>query len=40
MKALLPPHDDGLPMGQNANYVHVEQSLLEQASFTLGDIPK
>jgi multiple sugar transport system substrate-binding protein len=30
----------GLPMGQNANYVHVWKSLLEQAGFTLGDIPK
>jgi multiple sugar transport system substrate-binding protein len=30
----------GLPMGQNANYVHVWKSLLEQAGFTLDDIPK
>jgi multiple sugar transport system substrate-binding protein len=30
----------GLPMGQNANYVHVWKSLLEQAGFTLEDIPK
>ena len=29
-----------LPMGRNTNHVHVWQSLLEQAGFTLADIPK
>jgi multiple sugar transport system substrate-binding protein len=29
-----------LPMGRSANYVHVWKSLLEQAGFTLDDIPK
>jgi multiple sugar transport system substrate-binding protein len=30
----------GLPMGQTSNYIHVWKSLLEQAGFTLDDIPK
>ncbi len=30
----------GLPMGQISNYVHVWKSLLEQAGFTLEDIPR
>jgi multiple sugar transport system substrate-binding protein len=30
----------GLPMGQNANYVHIWKSLLEQAGYTVGDIPR
>jgi multiple sugar transport system substrate-binding protein len=30
----------GVPMGQERNYVHVWKSLLEQAGFTLADIPK
>jgi multiple sugar transport system substrate-binding protein len=30
----------GLPMGQISNYIHVWKSLLEQAGFTLEDIPK
>jgi multiple sugar transport system substrate-binding protein len=29
-----------LPMGRNTNYVHVWQSLLERAGFTLADIPQ
>jgi multiple sugar transport system substrate-binding protein len=29
-----------LPMGRNSNYVHVWKSLLEQAGFTLADIPE
>jgi multiple sugar transport system substrate-binding protein len=29
-----------LPMGRNTNHVHVWQSLLERAGFTLADIPK
>jgi multiple sugar transport system substrate-binding protein len=29
-----------LPMGRTSNYVHVWNSLLEQAGFTLADIPK
>jgi multiple sugar transport system substrate-binding protein len=30
----------GLPMGQNSNHIHVWTSLLEQAGFTLEDLPK
>jgi multiple sugar transport system substrate-binding protein len=30
----------GLPMGQYRQYIHVWKSLLEQAGFTLADIPK
>ena len=30
----------GLPMGRATNHVHVWKSLLEQAGFTLADIPK
>jgi multiple sugar transport system substrate-binding protein len=30
----------GLPMGQISNYIHVWNSLLEPAGFTLADIPK
>ena len=30
----------GLPMGRSTNHVHVWKSLLEQAGFTLEDIPK
>jgi multiple sugar transport system substrate-binding protein len=30
----------GLPIGQISNYIHVWKSLLEQAGFTLEDIPK
>jgi multiple sugar transport system substrate-binding protein len=30
----------GLPMGQISNYVHVWESLLERAGFSLDDIPK
>jgi multiple sugar transport system substrate-binding protein len=30
----------GLPMGQVSNYLHAWKSLLEQAGFTLADIPK
>ena len=30
----------GLPMGRTTNHVHVWKSLLEQAGFTLEDIPK
>lgn len=30
----------GLPMGQGANFIHVWRSLLEQAGFTLEDIPE
>ncbi len=30
----------GLPMGRTTNHVHVWKSLLEQAGFTLADIPK
>ena len=29
-----------LPMGRSTNHVHVWKSLLEQAGFTLADIPK
>ena len=29
-----------LPMGRATNHVHVWRSLLEQAGFTLDDIPK
>jgi multiple sugar transport system substrate-binding protein len=29
-----------LPMGKNGNYIHVWKSLLEQAGFTLADVPK
>jgi multiple sugar transport system substrate-binding protein len=29
-----------LPMGRSSNHVHVWQSLLEQAGFTLADVPK
>ena len=30
----------GLPMGRSTNHVHVWKSLLEQAGFTLDDIPR
>jgi multiple sugar transport system substrate-binding protein len=30
----------GLPMGRTTNHIHVWKSLLEQAGFTLEDIPK
>jgi multiple sugar transport system substrate-binding protein len=30
----------GLPVGRSSNYLHVWQSLLEDAGFALGDIPK
>ena len=30
----------GLPVGRSTNYLHVWQSLLEEAGFALGDIPK
>ena len=30
----------GLPVGRSTNYLHLWQSLLEEAGFALGDIPK